>query len=122
MLTFNTFKASQSTASKTLATLFYTSICQVSFEMATIVMASVAVNAQVVDVSFDDKLRNARKVLVSVLTSKKHMMDTDERMEFLYVDEGLYALINGMPNRITQEDTLAGARKLLKRYGKVGVL
>lgn len=92
--------------------------------MATIVKAPEAVSTQVVevDVSFDDKLRNARKVLVSLLTSKKDMMDADERMEFLRADEGLYALINGMSSRITQEDTLAGARKLLKRYGKAGVL
>jgi hypothetical protein len=92
--------------------------------MATIVKTTVVVNAQVVEVnvSFDDKLRNARTVLVSLLTSKKHMMEADERMEFLRADEGLYALIHGMPNRITKEDTLAGARKLLKKYGKVGVL
>lgn len=92
--------------------------------MATIVKTPVSVSSQVVevDVSFDDKLRNARKVLVSLLTSKKHMMDADEKMEFLRADEGLYALINGMPSRITQDDTIACARKLLKRYGKVGVL
>jgi len=92
--------------------------------MAYIVKTAVVAPVQVcnVEVSFEDKMRNARKVLLSILTSKKDMMDADERMEFLRVDEGLCGLINGTPSRVTREDTLAHAGKLLKRYAKKGVL
>jgi hypothetical protein len=92
--------------------------------MAYIVKTAVVAPVQVceVEVSFDDKLRNARKVLLSILSSKKDMMDTDERTEFLRVDEGLCGLINGTPSRVTREDTLAAAKKLLKYYAKKGVL
>jgi hypothetical protein len=92
--------------------------------MASSVKTAVTNSAHVCDagVSFEDKLRNARTVLVSILGAKKHMMDVDEKMEFLSADEGLYALIHGMPGRNTREETLAMAMKLLKRYGKKGVL
>jgi len=92
--------------------------------MASTVKTTVANSGKVCDagVCFEDKLRNARTVLVSILSAKKHLMDVDEKMEFLSVDEGLYALIHGMECRNSREDTLALAMKLLKRYGKKGVL
>jgi hypothetical protein len=92
--------------------------------MANIVKTNVNVSGLTnnVDVSIEAKLRSARTTLVSILASKKDLMEVEERMDFLRADEGLYAYINGMPCRHTLKDTVALAQKLLRYYGRKDIL
>lgn len=68
------------------------------------------------------KMRELKKALVQLLMSKKHLMDEDERMEFLKLDEHLYNWINNISTRSSDamdiEDVVVRAVKVLKSYGK----
>lgn len=70
----------------------------------------------------DNRLQNARTILLQILVCKKHMMDADERMKFLKLDEELYSLIHNLPLRDPKATPILTARALLKSYGKSGVL
>lgn len=68
------------------------------------------------------KMRELKKVLVQLLMAKKHMMDEDEKMEFLKIDKQLYGWINksNVSNaNATIEEVIVKAIKMLKSYGKV---
>lgn len=77
------------------------------------------------DVCLEDakqKFQTVRSTLVSILATKKDMMELSEKEEFLRVDEGLCSIVRGGPSRISSEETIKLARKLLKAYGKNNIL
>lgn len=66
------------------------------------------------------KVRDVKKAMVQLLMAKKHMMDEDERMEFLKIDEQLYGWINASnASSSSIEEVIVKAIKKLKSYGKV---
>lgn len=82
-------------------------------------------DARLSDVCLEDakqKFQTARSILVSILATKKDMMELSEKEDFLRVDEGLCSMVRGGPSRISSEETIKLARKLLKAYGKNNIL
>lgn len=68
------------------------------------------------------KMRELKKEMVQLLMSKKHLLNEDEKMEFLKIDEHLYNWINNTSTVSTTtvkiEDVVVKAINTLKSYGK----
>jgi hypothetical protein len=67
-------------------------------------------------------LRNYKASLLKVLTTKKHLMNEDEKMEFLELIENLYCWINKLTPHLTVNEITTKGRKLMITYGRNVIL
>lgn len=65
------------------------------------------------------KVSVIKTMLHELLMAKKHLMDFEEKIEFLAIYDELYAWLNDMSNKIAIEVTVSKAVKVLKSYGRV---
>lgn len=64
------------------------------------------------------KVSALKKAVYELMMAKRHLMDVEEKMEFLMIYDELYSWLNSKSNKTAIETVVLKAVKLLKSYGK----
>lgn len=64
------------------------------------------------------KVSALKTAIYELMITKKHLMDIEEKMEFLEIYDDLYSWLNDKSNKTAIETVVLKAVKVLKSYGK----